>query len=269
MGGNGWRLILDGRNPGSFNMALDEALMECCRNGSPPTLRLYGWSPDCLSVGYFQRAEQDIDPKTCQTLGIDLVRRPTGGRAVLHDDEMTYSVTGSLDDPGITGSVNESYARIAAGIRQGLKVLGLEVDEGSVPGARVKTETGACFEAVWGHELTVEGRKIVASAQTRRGGVVLQHGSILLSADPGRLAAVFRTEDKHLMEAMFRRRLTTLSDLLGRQVNAEEVAPAIRRGFEQALGVALEVGHPSDEELVLATRLAAEKYGNPAWNLRR
>lgn len=268
MGGKGWRLILDGRNPGSFNMALDEALMQCCRNGSPPTLRLYGWSPACLSVGYFQSVEQDIDLQRCQALGIDLVRRPTGGRAVLHDDEMTYSVTGSLDDPRLSGSVNESYARIAAGIREGLSVLGLEVDE-PAPGARVKTETGACFEAVWGHELTVEGRKIVASAQTRRGGVVLQHGSILLSADPGRLAAVFRTADKHLMEAMFRRRLITLSDLLRRTVCSEEVTSAIRRGFERALGVTLEVGKPSDEELALATRLVAEKYGNPAWTFSR
>lgn len=269
MGGNGWRLILDGRNPGSFNMALDETLMQCCGNGSPPTLRLYGWSQACLSVGYFQRVEQDIDPKTCQTLGIDLVRRPTGGRAVLHDDEMTYSVTGSLDDPRLTGSVIESYARIAAGIREGLKVLGLEVDEGSVPGARAKTETGACFESVWGHELTVRGRKIVASAQTRRGGVVLQHGSILLSADPGRLALVFKAPDRGLMEAMFRRRLTTLSDVLGRTITPEEVAPAIRCGFERALGVALEVGKPSKEESALAARLVAEKYGNPDWNFRR
>ncbi|MDO8490890.1 MAG: biotin/lipoate A/B protein ligase family protein [Dehalococcoidia bacterium] len=267
---NGWRLILSGRASGSFNMALDEAIMQCFRKGAPPTLRLYGWSPACVSVGYFQSVDRDIDMEGCRRLGIDVVRRPTGGRAILHDDELTYSVAGSLDDPHLSGSVNQSYRKIAAAIAEGLSIMGVEVEEwGTAPGPWGRAETGACFGAVWGHELSVGGRKLVASAQTRRGGVVLQHGSILLGVDLSGLASVLKTGDKRSMESTLRSRLTTLSELLGRRVDAKEAAAALQLGFERALGVALEEGQPTDEEMALAASLMTEKYGKPAWNLAR
>lgn len=268
-----WRLLDTGVAPGSLNMAMDEAILVHISQGkAPPTLRFYAWFPPCLSIGYFQSVEKDIDIQGCRRLGIDLVRRPTGGRAILHEDELTYSIIAPSDNPVVFGGVRQSYRKIAIAISEGFRALGINaVWESQKQLARSQASTGACFEAIWGHELTVGGRKLVASAQMRRDGVTLQHGSIMLAVNIERMLSLLSIPDSErgMARESFSQKVTSVSEALGRSVSRDEVISAIRRGFERALGVVLEEGELDTEEQLLASRLAHEKYGAPGWNLRR
>ncbi len=253
-------------------MAIDEAIMQLHSQGkAPPTLRCYGWEPPALSVGYFQSVRRDIDLERCAQAGITVVRRPTGGRAILHDHELTYSVVTSQEDPLVAGGIRESYSRIAASIASGLAILGIESKEGTVEKGP-RTRSPACFDAAMPHELVVGGRKLVGSAQVRRGGNVLQHGSILLEINAEKLFSLFkyRSEDarRHAWQA-FARRVVGLGELMGTTPSLATAAQVMQQGFQQALGVEFEAGELSSEERALAQRVAGEKYASAAWNLWR
>lgn len=252
-------------------MAVDEAIMTLHGQGKAPrTLRFYAWSPACLSVGYFQAAIKEIDVGACAAQGIDFVRRPTGGRAVLHDQELTYSVIASEADDSVSGGVADSFRKISAGIVEGFRRLGLAAEIGlHRPEARSTLRTPACFDAASQHEVTFSGRKLVGSAQCRKGGVILQQGSIPLALDAGRLFSVFKTsgEDGAGLR-QFEERVLPLRWALGRQVEVEDVAQALLAGFETALGPLIG-GSLTQEEEALARDLVARKYGNPEWNLKR
>lgn len=266
-----WRLLKTGAGSGAWNMALDEAILRLVGHGkSPPTLRLYGWYPPCLSVGYFQAVERDVDLARLAEAGIDLVRRPSGGRAILHDQELTYSVVALLSDPLVSGGVAQSYGKLAAGFLSALKVLGIAAE--AAP-ARQKANgvlpkrkgSPACFATTSPYELTVGGHKVVGSAQMRQGGVLLQHGSVLLGLDEARFASLLRDG----AAANLGQHATSLSEVLGRPISWEEVAEAVARGFTQGLGVELVSSEITPNELALAQRLVAEKYATGEWNLRR
>jgi len=187
-----WRLIIEERpRTGAENMAIDEALMLVHAEGkSAPALRFYRWDPPAVSLGYFQDPRTEVDREACRQAGVDIVRRPTGGRAVLHEHETTYSVVVSSDL--LPGSVVETYRRLAAGLVAGLRSLGYEAElapERATPGG-ADSPDGACFEVPSSYEIVVGGRKVVGSAQVRRRGVILQHGSILKRLQPERLARV-------------------------------------------------------------------------------
>jgi lipoate-protein ligase A len=194
-----WRLILTPPAPGAWNMALDEAILEAVgKNQVLPTLRLYAWDPPCLSLGFAQHVK-DVDQQVLQYNGWQLVRRPTGGRAILHTDELTYSVIAPLNEPRVEGGVLESYFRLSLALRSALEDLGLPAradKEYALPhGAQAAGPV--CFEVPSNYEITVYGKKLVGSAQARRKEGVLQHGSLPLYGDLTRItqALVFPDEE--------------------------------------------------------------------------
>jgi lipoate-protein ligase A len=184
---NEWRLWVDRTpRPGWANMAIDQTLLERASAGER-WLRLYGWSPSCLSFGRHEPAARRYDAARIAALGMDVVSRPTGGRAVWHAREVTYTVA----CPGGLGSLRESYLEIHAMIRGALRTLGVPADL-APPGGATSVDAGACFARPVGGEIVVAGRKVVGSAQLRQGDALLQHGSILLGGDQGPVGAVTR-----------------------------------------------------------------------------
>ncbi|MGB9724207.1 MAG: lipoate--protein ligase family protein [Chloroflexia bacterium] len=267
-----WRLIFDGAGDGFTNMAVDEAILEACIAGEvPPTVRFYRWQPPCLSIGYFQRAGREVDPDGCRALGVDWVRRPTGGRAVLHDRELTYSVVAREDEPAVSGSVLESYRKISAALVAGLRRLGLPAEMAPPRAHSQVVRTAACFDAPSDYEVTLYGRKVIGSAQVRRGGALLQHGAILLEVDLDRQVGVLRLPPgmtREALAAQLRSRLIALGEALGRPLSPEELAAALRAGIEATWGVELVEGELTPGERLRAASLR-EKYRSPAWNERR
>ncbi|MBI4320938.1 MAG: lipoate--protein ligase family protein [Chloroflexi bacterium] len=280
-----WRLLETGRQDGATNMAVDEAILLAVAQAKvPPTLRLYGWEPACLSIGYFQSAVNEVDLDACRELGVDLVRRPTGGRAILHEHEITYSVVVSQDDPLIGGGIGASYEMISKCLVAGLALLGSQAvpapsrrqaaTDRSIGQRRTESSgrSPACFDAPSDYEILFCGRKLVGSAQMRRLGTILQHGSILLDADVAKMAALLKAADDTARErfsAVLTARMASLRKALGRQVGMYEAARALKAGFEAVLGVRIEPGVLTRDEVDAAERLRREKYCAPDWNLRR
>src|SRR6202023_2378063 len=188
-----WRLLLDPPASGAWNMAVDEVLLDGVANGSgPPTVRFYEWAPPCLSLGYFQAFEV-VDLDGCRRLGVDVVRRPTGGRAILHDRELTYSVALPASLLGHDGGVLPSYYRLSLALQDGLRRLGVPATLAPQSAASGPPEHGpVCFDRPSAHEILLHGRKLVGSAQMRRGGGILQHGSILVEPRIDKLTACLR-----------------------------------------------------------------------------
>ncbi len=176
-----WRLILDPPMRGKENMEKDLELMdEVVAGESPPTLRLYRWSPPAVSLGYFQDEDEVVDMEACRKAGIDVVRRPTGGRAVLHDQELTYSIVVPEAHPFINkGGVIDAYRSISRGIVTAFNLLDIVASLTPEEHSRGGLAPGSCFDSATAYEIQVDGKKVVGSAQLRRDGIVLQHGAIL------------------------------------------------------------------------------------------
>jgi lipoyl(octanoyl) transferase len=176
-----WRLIIDPPLPGRDNMERDLELLEQVSAGtSPPTLRLYRWDPPALSLGYFQDEDKIVDKAACHRAGIDLVRRPTGGRAVLHCDELTYSIIVPEVHPFIDrGSVLDAYCSISRGLLAALNLVGITASLAPEKKGQVGIAPGSCFDNSSAYEIQVSGKKVVGSAQLRRDGILLQHGAII------------------------------------------------------------------------------------------
>ncbi len=266
-----WRLLITDPADGAWNMALDEAIARLAgRREVPPTLRFYRWRPPTVSLGRHQPVT-DIDQAALAARGWGLVRRPTGGRAILHTDELTYSVGGPADDPILNGPVLDVYHRISQGLLLGLQRLGLEAVK--APGsARAHDPSAACFEVPSAYEISIRGRKIIGSAQRRTATHVLQHGSLPLRGDVTRIVEVMTFEQEAQRQA-FRKHLaaraTTLEAELGRHVSFWEAATVLVDGLNTALGVDFEEGELTPAELSLARQLQQEIYGNEAWTRRQ
>jgi lipoate-protein ligase A len=258
-------------------MAVDEVILEHIHRGdSAPTLRLYSWDPPCLSLGYAQPFA-DVDMARLKEHGWEIVRRATGGRAILHTDELTYSVTGSAEDPVLTGGVLESYNRIAQALLFAVGELSLPVEmkehAGSAPNV---TNNGTnvnpvCFEVPSTYEITVQGKKLIGSAQARKREGVLQHGSLPLFGDLTRICDALVFEDESTRESAKQRllaRATTVESVLGRRVDWEAAAQAFVRGFEAQLGICFERGEMSQSEKKRSEELVQEKYGHISWTER-
>jgi lipoate-protein ligase A len=267
-----WRLLLDPPAFGPRNMAIDEAILEAVSAGlSPPTLRLYRWDPACLSLGYGQRF-REVDDVGLAARGWDVVRRPTGGKAILHVDELTYSVVAPADHPLMRGGVLPSYRRIAAALLAALEGLALRVVAKERYDRRSGVPGPVCFEVPSDWEITWEGRKLVGSAQVRRKDGVLQHGTIPLHGDLARItdALVFDSADtKAAAATRVLEKAATIETALGRRVDWEAAAQAVAAGFRSTLGFELNKNGLTEGERDAAQRLLADKYDNPAWNRRR
>lgn len=264
-----WRLIRSGPLSGALNMALDEALLEAVAGGrSRPLLRLYRWSPPAVTLGYAQPATE-VNAAACRELGFDLVRRPTGGRAVLHDREATYAVIAPARFPAFAGPLLETYGVIARALRRAVADLGIPAEP--VPGRRraVPGEGGAiCFTAPSSRELVFRGCKIAGSAQKRIGGAFLQHGSIPVEMDLDQLCRLIdpgRKGGRAGDPAKLAQSVGWLNRWLDRPIAVEMVEAALVAAFERELALHFLPEEPTSLEWDRARQLVAEKYGKTDW----
>ncbi len=269
-----WRLIWEPEpQPGPWNMAVDEALLASVAEGaSPPVLRFYAWAPPCLSLGVNQ-PYADVDEARLRARGWDVVRRPTGGRAILHTDELTYAVLAPTHEPRVQGDVLTAYRSLAQGLLAGLRHLGLPVAlEEHRQAWEQQRHHPVCFHVPAIYEITVKGKKILGSAQSRKLHGVLQHGTLPLYGDITRIldALAFADESARAQaRERLRARATTVSEVLGRPVSWEEAARALLRGFEEALNLVFDEQPLTPEERARAQRLVEAKYGHPDWTRRK
>ena len=266
-----WRLLITPPAPGSWNMAVDEAiLLHIGRGHSPPTLRLYAWSPACLSLGYAQPSS-DVDLSRLNARGWEVVRRATGGRAILHTDELTYSVIAPNDEPCVQGTVLESYNRLAHALLMAVRSFEVAVEIKEEKNAESSTNSPVCFEVPSTYEITVNGKKLIGSAQARKKEGVLQHGSLPLTGDLARICQVLDFENESAREDAANRlleRATTIEFALGRGISWETAAQAYVGAFESELGIEFETGDLSGSESKTADELVREKYNHPSWMKR-
>lgn len=267
-----WRLIIDPAGNGAWNMAMDEAILEFVAGKIQiPTLRLYAWKPFCLSLGHAQTSK-DVDMPALTSKGWSLVRRPTGGKAILHADEITYSITAPIDEPRVKGTVIESYQRLSRAFLSALRFLGIQANaRPKEPSYTEKPINPICFETPSDFEITSNGKKIIGSAQARRIKGVLQHGSIPLNGDISRIVEVltFSSPEERLMKRDFlKERACTLFDVKKQEVSWNMAAEAIIKGFSEELDINFVQEKVNQSELEKANDLVSSKYGNDSWTLR-
>lgn len=264
-----WRLLITPPARGAWNMALDESILEHIgRGASLPTLRLYAWTPACLSLGHAQPIA-DVDMSRLRAHGWEVVRRATGGRAILHTDELTYSVIAPNGEPRVEGTVLESYNRLAQALLRAVQSLELPVEmkESKAQNGQVNNNP-VCFEVPSTYEITVNGKKLIGSAQARKKEGVLQHGSLPLTGDLTRIceALVFEDESARVHAAQrLLERATTVESALGHAVSWEDAAQAFIHAFEAQLGLSLERGQLSSSESQRTAELVKGKYDHPDW----
>jgi len=280
-----WRLIKDNHHTGFMNMAIDEAIMIAHREGLvPPTIRFYQWSPPAVSSGYFQDLRKEIDIDACKNMGIDIVRRPTGGKAVLHDQELTYSFIINENHPLVNDSILETYKKISGGIIKGLSYLGIEaklvplrekLKRAPLPKRDISKISHSdfksiCFSVPSQYEVQVDGKKIVGSAQVRKGGIVLQHGSLLIKLNKEELFSIFKFSSEQVKEKIKSRfKATSLTEILKRDINFSELSKILPRGFEEEFGVKLTEAKLTKQEENISKDLLENKYSTYEWNYER
>lgn len=266
-----WRVIYSKPARGAWNMAVDEAVMESSGRGdTPPTLRLYGWDPACLSLGYAQ-SYSDVDTNRLQARGWEVVRRVTGGRAILHVDELTYSIAAPTDEIRFRGTILESYHRLAEALILAVHTLGLPVQmEENVPPSN-SPKGPVCFEVPSAYEIVIHGKKIIGSAQARKKEGILQHGTFPLIGDLSRITQVLAFPDEKSRETAAQKllsRAVTAQSILNTEIPWQTAAAAFSSAFEKSLGIELQEGDLTSRELERADELMKIKYDHPAWTER-
>ena len=244
-------------NDAFTNMAIDEAILLSLKEGKvPPTLRLYRWQPSAVSIGTFQGMKEEVDVQYCRENGIDYIRRITGGGAVYHDynGEITYSILLPRGHKLAPEDILESYKILCGGIVSGLSKLGIESE----------------FKPI--NDIISGGKKISGNAQTRRHSCVLQHGTTLLDLDVEVMFSILKVPQEKISDKMIadvKERVTSIQDILERDVEVEELRSALEIGFSEALNVDLVKGELTFEEKSTAKRLAEIKYSTDEWNFSR
>lgn len=273
-----WYFINSGPCSPSYNMALDEALLDWHSEGLiPPVIRFYEWNPATLSIGYFQTVEKEIDIEAVKRLGLGFVRRPSGGRGVLHEHELTYSVIVTESYPSMPATVTEAYRVISEGLLLGFQNLGLNAYF-SVPNTDEQKEnlknpkSAVCFDAPSWYELVVEGKKVAGSAQTRQKGVILQHGAILLDLDEDKLIQTFKFASEEVREKVRKglsQKAVSINKIISKPVTMEECKMAFKKGFADALEIELVEYNLTQEQKNYVKQLEVTRYANDKWNYKK
>ena len=268
-----WNFINTGSHDPYYNMAMDEALLNFVSRGEiDPVVRFYTWNPATLSVGYFQRLKKEIDIDKVKEKGFGLVRRQTGGRGVLHDKELTYSVIVPESHPNMPSTITEAYRVISEGLLEGFKLLGFDAYF-AIPRSKEEREklkqprSAVCFDAPSWYELVVEGRKIAGSAQTRQKGVILQHGSLLQDVDVDELFDMFIFKNDRLKEKMkkaFVDKAVAINDISDRHISIEEMEKAFEEGFKKGLNIEFKPLSLTGNQLA-EVKVLEEKYRSEEW----
>ncbi|HVP36147.1 MAG TPA: biotin/lipoate A/B protein ligase family protein [Terriglobales bacterium] len=276
-----WRFIYTGQDDPYFNMAVDEALLSSVQAGSAPILRLYEWNPPGISIGYFQSVDKTVDLDKCQSKGVKIVRRITGGRAVLHNEELTYSFSGSCRIfPELGNSISETYRQISRALLFSLSVLGIEAQwikptgVRSIEGDQGQKEERAhkfdhffnlpCFSSLSRYEISYQGKKLIGSAQRRFHDFFLQHGSILLKK--GKLDLTdFLPANSIAKEP---KNSTCIGEIKKNGINNQQVILALRKGFSEVFQKDFNEDSLSKEELRTADEFKINKYSKDFWNYR-
>ena len=268
-----WNFINTGSHDPYYNMAMDEALLNFVSRGEiDPVVRFYTWNPATLSVGYFQRLKKEIDIDKVKEKGFGLVRRQTGGRGVLHDKELTYSVIVPEAHPNMPSTITEAYRVISEGLLEGFKLLGFDAYF-AIPRSKEEREklkqprSAVCFDAPSWYELVVEGRKIAGSAQTRQKSVILQHGSLLQDVDVDELFDMFIFKNDRLKEKMkkaFVDKAVAINDISDRHISIEEMEKAFEEGFKKGLDIEFKPLSLTENQLAEVKDLE-EKYRSEEW----
>ena len=272
-----WNFINTGSKNPYYNMAMDEALLNFVSRGEiDPVIRFYTWNPATLSIGYFQRLQKEIDIDKVKEKGYGLVRRQTGGRGVLHDKELTYSVIVPESHPNMPSTVTEAYKIISQGLLEGFKNLGFETYF-AIPRSKEERDklkqprSSVCFDAPSWYELVVEGRKIAGSAQTRQKGVILQHGSILQDIDIDDLFDMFKFKNERLkakMKENFVQKAVAINDISNQHITLNEMENAFEAGFKKGLNIDFKPLELTEKQIEEGQELE-DKYRSEAWMYRK
>ena len=247
-----WRLLETGFKTAAENMAIDRAILVAhSQNKVPPTVRFYGWSPPAISIGYFQNLTDEIDLQSCKQYNVDYVRRITGGGAVFHEDEVTYSIVIQENHPQISKNILESYGHICQAIIQGLFYLEIESQYAPI------------------NDIVVNGKKISGNAQTRKYQTVLQHGTILMDVDVDKMFRILKVPNEKIkgkLIANVKERVTSLTHEKNEKFTFKEVSDVLRKGFEETFDVNLVSGELTEEEKALADSFEEDCFGSRGWN---
>lgn len=250
-----WRLLQSDFNTAPINMAIDRAVLVANSKGEvPPTVRFFGWSPPAISIGYFQSLGEEVDLDACRKFGVDYVRRITGGGAVFHEKEVTYSIVIPESHPEIPKNIMDSYGRICGALIKGLRHLGIE------------------SEYVPINDIITDGKKISGSAQTRKTRTVLQHGTVLIDVNVDKMFSLLRVPDEKIKDKLIadvKQRVTSIKHVSGEEIPFKEVAGAMKAGFEEEFHVELVEGMLTEEEIALTRKFEKECFSTREWNHRR
>ncbi|MFT4343341.1 MAG: biotin/lipoate A/B protein ligase family protein [Candidatus Woesearchaeota archaeon] len=245
-----WRIIQTKENTAAYNMALDEAIATLRAEGKVPnTLRFFTWKPSAITIGYFQSRDREVDLEKAKSHGIDVVRRYTGGGAVLHEDEITYSIV--ADEKDFPSDILASYKLICEGLISALRQVGITAE----------------FRPI--NDIIVNGKKISGNAQTRKNGVLLQHGTLLLQVDVKKMFSILKVPDEKLRDKIIAdvsKVVTSVSAELDKNISVEEMQEALIAGFQEVLNFTGKEGEFLPEEIELAQKLHDEKYNTQGWN---
>lgn len=264
-----WRLLNYQPYSAFENMAIDEAIFrETIKNNKPPTLRFFGWYPSAVSIGYFQELKNGINFNRCRSSGVDIVRRMTGGKAVYHRDEITYSLTAGSSEKLFPDDILRTYKIISLCLAHGLSLLGINAHLAISAFNKRPEATSCCFSVPSGNELLVGGKKICGSAQIRTHGGFLQHGSMLMTFDPVETAALIQASPASESSERLRDSVAAVNDDIPVPVSAEALCSVLKKGFISELGIDLSEESLTPAEKELSVKLV-KKYESDAWNWER
>ena len=250
-----WRLLKTQKNTAAMNMAIDRAVMiSNSKNEVPPTVRFYTWKPSAISIGYFQSLEEEVDLDNCKKFGVDYVRRITGGGAVFHEEELTYSIVIPESHPQIPKNIMKSYSRICGAVIKGLKNLSIESEYKPI------------------NDIIVNGKKISGNAQTRKIKTVLQHGTVLTDVNVDKMFSVLKVPNEKIKDKLIsdvKERVTSIKHVLGEEILFNAAAKAMKKGFEEEFNINLVEGRLTDKEISLAKNFEKECFSDKDWNFKR